>query len=366
MNKIRVLIVDDSIFMRQALTKILNSDEIEIIDTAKNGKEGVEKTLALAPDIVTMDIEMPVMNGIESLKEIMHKYPVPVLMVSNSTIDGAEATVDALNYGAIDFIAKPSSIKDTALIGGDLINKITSIGRNSELKNNLIRKRLLDKIQTGKNHVGKTFKSHDAAKRALSKSPKNYKNRPAPNLIKAIGIGISTGGPKALKQVLPGIDEDFPVPIFISQHMPEHFTKSLAVRLDGISKINIVEAEDLSTPQPGTAYIAPGGKQMILKRGKIRITDEPEDSHYKPSVNVMMHSLIAHYGKRIVGLMMTGMGNDGLEAFQLLYKRGGYIMTQDEQSCIVAGMPRAVMNANIVNEIHALDDIAGALCTLFK
>ena len=368
MNKVRVLIVDDSFFMRKALAKILTDAGVDVIDTAKDGREGYEKAIQLKPDLVTMDIEMPQMTGIESLKKIMDKSPMPVLMVSTLTSEGAEATMEALANGAVDFISKPKSFNNAEDIGTDLVQKVIEIGNNSDLKNMMIRKRLLNKMQN-KASLENNFPAKPIFNINTERKHKIYntipKERPQSSEIQAVGIGISTGGPVALRQIIPQLPENYPVPIFITQHMPKHFTKTLAERLNKESNIKVVEAESGKVPEPGTVYIAPGGLQLLINsRGKIEISKLPEEAHYKPSVDVMMDSLVKKYGKGIVGVMMTGMGSDGLNAFIELSKQGGYIVSQDINSCVVAGMSRSVINAKIANEIKVLEDIPDTICSL--
>lgn len=370
-DKIKVLVVDDSLFMRQALTKILTTEDITVIGVAKNGKEGVEKVKELKPDVVTMDIEMPVMTGIEALKIIMNENPVPVLMISTLTTEGADATIDALSLGAVDFIGKKPAFKEMEGLKDEIISKIRVIGSNSNLKNRIIRKRLLQQM-------GKTEKDEHETKPTLpSRLRRNIqtegdayyvtgRKRPSPDSIKAIGIGISTGGPMSLTEVLLRLPPQIPVPLLIAQHMPPFFTKSLAARLNSLSHINVHEAQDNEKALPGHAYLAPGGMQMLLnKKMKINISIKPENSLYKPSVNVMFKSIVESVGSGMVAFIMTGMGNDGVEGLIKLQQNGGFAIAQDVNTCVVGGMPKSALEAKVIDEIQPLNNIAETIAGLF-
>jgi two-component system chemotaxis response regulator CheB len=352
--------------MRKAISTILDDEEIEIVGTASNGKEGIEKALELKPDIITMDIEMPVMTGLEALKEIMATNPIPIIMFSTLTSEGAESTMEALSNGAVDFITKKAAFKEMDSLKDELISKIKAIAKSSSLKNQINRRSMLNKIKSPDDSAKKAETNLIAKVDELSK----YKLKPFRKLtsdeVKIINIGISTGGPEALKSVIPLFPADFPVPVFIEQHMPQGFTRTFSNRLNSLSVINVKEAEDGETPVPGTVYIAPGGKQMVMnRRSRITVTDKPIDSIYKPSVDVTMNSLIDVFGKNIVGVMMTGMGSDGSESYAKLSSIGGYIMTQEIESCVVAGMVKAVLSNGSANDIQSLGNIAKSLCSIF-
>jgi len=362
MTPVKVLLVDDSLFMRNSLKKILSVPEIQIIDTASNGKEGVEKNLALNPDVILLDIEMPVMNGLDALKEIMSTNPTAVLMFSTLTQDGAEATVKSLSLGALDFIPKKSSYFDVSSAKEELIKKIVELGSNKFLKANL------------KAKFARTVRTVEPIKQpTVAKPPPvapNYqttRKRPNPTDIKVVCIGISTGGPAALQEVIPRIPENLPVPILIVQHMPPLFTESLAKRLNQSSQITVVEAKDGEQLQAGTAYIAKGGVQMkITNKHTISLTTEPANELFKPSVNVMMDSVVNVYRDKAVGIIMTGMGNDGKIGLGKLAEVGGYVIAQKPDTCVVAGMPGSVIEAKIAHEIQPLNNIAGTICSLVQ
>ena len=338
-NKIRTLIVDDSFFIRTALKKMLNDSEIEVVGEAANGKEAVEKTVELKPHVITMDVEMPVMNGLEALKEIMKKTPTPVIMLSSLTAEGADATLKALELGAIDFIQKQGSLAEISKVKGELITKIKEI-----VKNPLIRSKFYVKAPSLKK---------DAPKRVFSLR----KSKP-PTVVKAALIGISTGGPAALKFVIPKLPAKTRAPLLIIQHMPAQFTKQFAKRLNAESKIGVKEAENGEKALPNWVYVAPGGKHLKLdKFGKIVIDDEPKNSLFKPSVNVAAESLLNMSPRHTLAIMMTGMGNDGAEGFKKLKEKGAYIVAQDPDDCVAWGMPSAVAEAGIADEIVPLKDI---------
>ncbi len=382
MNKIKVLVVDDSVFMRTTLSKIISCDKIEVVGTAANGKQAIEQIRLLKPDFVTMDIEMPVMSGLEALKIIMEENPLPVLMVSAFTSEGAAATLEALSLGALDFFTKKAAFGEMFSMKEELIEKIIDISRNFRLKpsqspsSNVFAPARKDESQANsKWSEGKadSMKNSDMAKILAEKSRvkkeeiklANETKRAKNKDIEAVVIGVSTGGPVALLELFKALPANIPVPILIVQHMPPIFTKSLADRLNSYSKLNVKEAQDGDRLAPGTAYLAPGGLQMtVTKRGTISISNEPKDELFKPSVNVLMNSAIAAFGNKILGVMMTGMGHDGRDAFLKLHQKGGYIIVQDPLTCVVAGMVRSVVELNIADETHPLNKLAEAIETI--
>jgi two-component system, chemotaxis family, protein-glutamate methylesterase/glutaminase len=325
---------------------MLSSDpDIEVVATARNGQEGYELAMKLRPHLITLDIEMPVMDGLTALKKIMTDCPTSVLMVSSITTEGAQATIKALELGAVDFISKEMSYVSVniAAIKEDLIHKVKEITRQK-----ILRERL-NRIRTS---------GEPLPARRLSRIVNDL-----PRIgYRAIAIGISTGGPFTLQKVLPMISEKVNVPIFIVQHMPPKFTKSLAERLNGMSKLEVKEAEDQELVKPGVIYIAQGGFHMKLKgtsstQCSLEITREPSDTLHRPSVDVMMSSVIEIYGKQTLGVIMTGMGKDGFEAIKLLKSLGGYAIAQDEESCVVYGMPKAIVDAGYADAILPTEKI---------
>lgn len=352
MRKIRVVVVDDSAFMRKAISQMLESDgKIEVVGIARNGEEGYNMVKSLRPNIVTLDIEMPVMNGLKALQKIMADCPTPVIMISSLTQEGAEDTLKALEYGAVDFIPKNLSYVslDIIKIKQDLIQKVKGIVHKQSVDDTLSR---LRKINLTKNGEDKT-KSIIVNNRLSS----SYN---------AIGIGISTGGPLSLQKVLPRLNPAINKPVFLVQHMPPMFTKSLAMRLNGMSAYEVKEAENDEIVRNKVIYIAPGGKHMTVKRFKldevrIIISVYPSDTLHRPSVDIMLNSVSEVYGRNTLGVIMTGMGKDGLEAVKKLKSIGGQCIAQDEESSIIYGMPKAIVDADLADAILPLEKIAEAI-----
>lgn len=366
MTPVKLLLVDDSLFMRNSLKKILDVPQIQIIDTASNGKEAVEKNIALDPDLILLDIEMPVMNGLVALKKIMETNPVPVLMFSSLTQDGAQETIEALSLGALDFVPKQSAYFDVSLAKEDLIQKIVQLGSNKFLRANIKAKyaRLAKTLETSKTDEDTQPQQH------VVKTRPNYqtnRNRPNPNDVKLICIGISTGGPAALQEVIPLLSADLPVAVLVVQHMPPLFTESLAKRLDQSSQIKVCEATDGEIIKPGVVYIAKGGMQMtVTRKNTIALSDKPTNELFKPSVNVLLDSVVDVYQNKAIGIIMTGMGNDGKNGLTKLANAGGYVIAQEPETCVVAGMPRSVIEANIAHEIQPLNNMAGTIAAIFN
>ncbi|MCX6147572.1 MAG: chemotaxis response regulator protein-glutamate methylesterase [Candidatus Kapabacteria bacterium] len=367
-DKIRVLVVDDSSFLRTAISKFLTNEETEVVGTASNGREAVQKAKELKPDVITMDIEMPEMNGLEALKIIMKEIPTPVIMISTLTKEGADSTIEALSLGAVDFIAKKPAFSEVQGMKSEIVDKVTKIGK--ENKNNQKRNTSFSLTSPRNNDLTNkpSINLNEAKKSPFISRTIGSKNKPNPNDIKIICIGISTGGPITLQHVIPYLSKSFPVPILIVQHMPPMFTKSLANRLDSLSELKVEEAKDGDRLIQGMVYIAPGGMQMRVNRfGKIVVNNiKPEAEIYEPSFNVLLESAIQAYGKGVLGVIMTGMGSDGTNLLSDLSKLGGYVIAQDPTTCIAYGMPSSAIKANVVDEIVSLDNIAQAICNVFK
>ncbi len=346
---IKVLVVDDSAFMRRALTSMLQEDpEIKVIGTARDGMEAIQMVQELKPDIVTMDVEMPRMDGITALKEIMSKCPVPVIMVSSLTTEGAKVTLEALELGAIDFI--PKNLAELSVnivkIKGMLIEKIKTIGKRGIIKR--------------KPSVRKTEIKSEPSKIELPKTRISTERK-----VGIVSIGTSTGGPKALQEIIPKLPKDFPVPLVIAQHMPPNFTKPFAERLDQLSQLSVKEAEEGEAIKPGIVYIAPGRGHMRLKRRGIEtlvsISEDKEDFIYRPSVDALMLSVADCFPGRSLGVILTGMGNDGANGCKKIKETGGRVFAQSEETCVVYGMPRAVVEAGIADKIVSLEEMAGEI-----
>ena len=356
---VRVLVVDDSGFFRRRLTEILAGDpNITVVGTATNGREGIDQVMALKPDVVTMDYEMPFMDGITAVRHIMQKCPTPVLMFSSLTHEGARVTLDALDAGAVDYLPKnfedisrhPESVKRL------LCEKIHTIARsNRRLSSGSVSAHAPAPTSTTPRPAARTASAHPASSSAsasvTSAAPrrKNYK---------LVAIGTSTGGPVALQRVLTQLPANFPAPIVLIQHMPAAFTKAFAERLDKLCKISVKEAEDGDQLRPGLALLAPGGKQMMLDgRGGVKILPGDERLNYKPCVDITFGSAAKVFPDKVLAVVLTGMGSDGREGARLLKQAGSQIWAQDEASCVIYGMPMAVVKANLADAVYSLDDI---------
>jgi two-component system, chemotaxis family, protein-glutamate methylesterase/glutaminase len=358
-NLIKVIIIDDSAFMRKSLTLMLESDrEIRVIATARDGSEGIAKISKMKPDIVTLDIEMPGMDGLTALKIIMEQIPVPVLMVSSLTTESAQSTMKAFDLGAVDFISKDLASISTNIkyIKDDLIDKIKQIARSRLIQTRFRMRRLVQSTREKKSHI-------EPASKAVSFES-------VASDFQAVVVGISTGGPEVLHKIIPTIPEQFPIGMAIVQHMPAHFTKSLADRLNNISKVYVKEAEHGEVIEPGKVLIAPGGRQMTFcNNGPLvttEISDNPFNALYKPSADIMMKSAAATFQGPLLGLIMTGMGKDGVEGLKSIKSKGGYVIAQDEESCIVYGMPQAALEEGVVDSMVSLESISLAFHRLTK
>ena len=355
--QVKVLVVDDSRFYRNRLCEILTTDpDIEIVGTAENGREALDKTLNLKPDVITMDIEMPVMDGISAVREIMKQRPTPILMFSSLTTEGAQATLDALDAGAVDFLLKR-------------LDKLTH--KRSELTRTICEK--IRALAGRAAILSKRIINRDeyALRRAISR-PGSIKASGAYSeaglklgKYKIVVIGASTGGPVAVQSITSALPGDFPLPLLVVQHMPAAFTKSFARRLDTLSKLSVKEAEDGEILVPGRIYVAPGGKQMILDNKSnqkiVRIRDSYENEQYKPSVDITYKSVSDAFGQAALAIILTGMGADGREGASQLKRSGSEIWAQDEDTSIVYGMPQAVIEAGLADRILPINEIARQL-----
>lgn len=359
MQKIKVLIVDDSAFMRKIINDFLSEHAlIEVVGTARDGKDALKKIKMLKPDVVTMDIEMPVLNGLDALKMIMEEHPVPVLMLSSTTSQGAENTIQAMANGAIDFIAKPSGpiSLDLYKIKEELTQKVISASRANiaQLTEN-------PKYAKSTTTPVKDYSKIDRRRPVLQVSQQKVFSK------KLICIGTSTGGPRALQQVITKLPGDIDAPVFVVQHMPAGFTKSLAGRLHSLSQCSVKEAVDGEIVEKGTVYIAPGGYHMMIKESganlRIQLDDQiPPRSGHRPSVDTMFESIsqINNYSK--IAVIMTGMGADGSKGLQELKSKGSVIaIAESEETSIVYGMPKAAVATNLVDEIQNVDRIADTI-----
>lgn len=341
---IRVLVVDDSALMRKLITDILESmQDIKVAGMAGNGLEALEKAKACKPDVITLDLEMPVMDGISCLKEIQKITDAPVIMLSGHTRSGERATIQALDAGAMDFITKPEGLLEILSESKkkEIIEKVTIAGN----------------INRNKRFAGETVLVKPV-------EPIEYKRAGDQELKTLIAIGASTGGPKALQKVVPYLPADIPAALLIVQHMPSGFTKSLAERLNTLSHLTVKEGENDEVIKPGYAYIAPGDFHMEVhgaREGvlKIQLTKSSPVSGHRPSVDVMMNSIARTRFQSVIGIILTGMGNDGKEGVMNLKRaNNGTIISQDEQTCVVYGMPKSAVSTGVVDVVAPLHRIA--------
>ncbi len=363
---INVLVVDDSAFMRKAITMMLESDPaIKVVGTARDGEEGIEKVKLLKPDLVTMDIEMPRMDGLAALRQIMSSDPVPVMMVSSLTTSGAQATLEALEMGAVDFIPKQMSYVslDIVKIKDDLLAKIKDIARRKHLLMSRYRQRQFTRIGTTPVAPG------PVPSKTVEVSAARHVIRKRQHLVNIIAIGSSTGGPPALQAVIPKLPRNLPTGIVIAQHMPPMFTKSLADRLDSLSQLNVREAVDGDLVEAGVVLIAPGGRHMTVKRkggqAHVVVSDQPSDTLYKPCVDVMMNSVAEAYGVATMAVILSGMGSNAILGLRTIKTKGGVVIAQNEQTCVVYGMPRAAVEAGVADHIAPIEEVAAEMTSYF-
>lgn len=357
-TKTRVLIVDDSSFMRMAIRSILSKDPaFDIVGTAADGVEGVEKALALKPDIITMDIEMPRMDGISALKQIMAKAPTKVIMVSTLTNEGAKATFEALDAGAIDYI--PKNVTD------------------STDAQNIFRQELLHKMKDAvRSRFSRPFGGPASSIRpvtaAAAPPPRPTSSKFSGKKIQYVGIGASTGGPVALQEVLSRIPVNFPYGVMVGIHMPKAFTGPYADRLNAKCSMTIREAVDGDVLKPGLALIAPGGMHTsLVKQGanivvKLKPTSDYPQYVYIPSVDLMISSMAEATGGSMLGVILTGMGNDGFKGMQLLKQKGGLTIAQDEATSTIYGMPKACVDGGVADEVLPLGQIGFEISKFMK
>ena len=338
---IRVLVIDDSAFVRQALTRMLASDPgIEVVGTAADGNDGHAKACALRPDVITLDVKMPKMDGLEALRRIMKDCPTPVLLLSSHTSEGADVTLRGLEIGAMDFVDKSSVQGQMNLLGlaEELTAKVRALA-------SVPRERVTP-------HLPRPYPARTSARPSARAA-----RRP-----EVVVIGTSTGGPPALQAIIPRLPEDFASAVLVVQHMPIGFTRSLAQRLDARSVLNVREAVDGEPVAPGSVLVAPAGRHMKVRRtgGKtvVWLDDEPRSALHRPSIDVLMASVAQVYGARVLGIVLTGMGSDGVEGLRAIRKAGGRAVAESEESCVIYGMPKAAAEAGVVDDVVSLDRIA--------
>lgn len=344
---IRVLVVDDSAFMRKALTKMLESDPgIRVVGTARDGVDALERVRQLDPDLVTLDVEMPRLDGLGALTRIMAEAPRPVLMVSSLTEAGAEVTLKALDQGALDYVPKA--------IGGNVLDVVH------------IETALCQKVRT---LARRSARSGDGTVRPEPHRPAPERAGPAPEgklgPARFVAIGASTGGPPALQRLFSAFSPGFPAPVVVVQHMPKAFTGAFARRLNGVGPLAVKEAESGDALEPGCAFVAPGGSQLLVRRdGKhlsLQVSEEPSDTLHRPSVDVTFRSFAAAVGTSTLAVVLTGMGSDGCAGVRALKDQGASAIAQEAGSCVVYGMPRAVVDAGLADAILPIEAVAAAV-----
>lgn len=357
MNDIKVLVVDDSAFMRKMISNILeNHIKINVIATARHGQDALDKIREFNPDVVTLDIEMPVMDGITALKHIMKDFPRPVIMLSSLTKEGADKTLESMELGAVNFIPKPSG----------------SISLNIHEKEDEIISKVLEASVVKMDQIKKPI-----VKNPVVRIPKPIINKEYPHVSTQssnvlIGIGTSTGGPRALQQVVTHLPKNLPAPVVIVQHMPAGFTKSLANRLDQLSEISVKEAEDGEYLVNGTAYIAPGGFQFRIvdtyKGPRVNINKEDNRNGHQPAVDVLFESLAELKSKQLIGVIMTGMGADGSNGIIEMKKKKAntIVISEAKETCVVYGMPQAAEKTKLVDAVVELPNIATEIVNQLK
>ncbi|TAN60053.1 chemotaxis response regulator protein-glutamate methylesterase [bacterium] len=333
--------------MRRIIRQMIESDpDIEVIGAARDGREGVDMAMALKPDVITMDIEMPRMDGMEATAIIMDRLPTPIIIISSLSIDEARATLDALDKGAADYIAKNlvNTALDVVKIQDELVSKIKAVARR---KHKYVR-------PEGRHEALQLVERRDGF---------------ATQKIAVVAIGASTGGPRAVQEVLSRLPADLPTSFIVVVHMPKAFTGAFAERLDGICPLKVKEAEDGETIKHGHVFVAQGGTQTrVVKKGvtdfSVVISDEPLLSIYKPCVDITFGSVADAYPGRSMGVILTGMGHDGMEGMRLIKEKGGKTIAQNEQTCIIYGMPKAVIDAGLADKVAPLENIAGEIVNM--
>ncbi|MCP4063532.1 MULTISPECIES: chemotaxis response regulator protein-glutamate methylesterase [Marinobacter] len=380
---VSVLVVDDSGFFRKRLTEILTSSgQIKVVGAATNGREGVELAEKLRPDVITMDYEMPVMDGISAVREIMRKHPIPVLMFSSLTYEGARVTLDALEAGAVDFLPKnfEEIARDNSQLQKILIERILDVARSRPGNRSPAPSRAEPSAPASRapepagrprpepaprQRPDTRAPAASAGSPGETEAPRRHGRRGPAKHYAVVGIGTSTGGPVALQRVLTVLPATFPAPIVLVQHMPASFTPAFAERLNKLCRIEVRQAEDGDVLRPGLALLAPGGKQMMVEnRGgqpRIRILPGDERLNYKPCVDVTFGSLARSFPGKTLGVILTGMGSDGKEGCRMMKQSGSDIWSQDEKSSVIYGMPMAVAKAGLTDEVLSLDEIGPRL-----
>lgn len=340
----RVLVVDDSLFMRSAIVQMLSDQpDIEVVGTASNGREAVELAKTLSPDVITLDIEMPEMDGLTALQIIMRENPTAVLVLSSLTTEGSQAALTALRLGAADVMAKEASQISLRImnIREDLLRRVRAIAEGARRR----------------------------GRRLVAPATREGIPRWRPDQFDAVCIGSSTGGPPVLETIVSALPADLSAPVIIAQHMPAMFTQALAQRLGEISPLRVRHVTEPMPMEKGHIYIAEGHKHLYIRktrlaRWELYVSDEPQDAPYRPSVSVLFRSAAEALGARTLAVVLTGIGDDGLEGARLLHAKGAPILAQDHESCVVYGMPKAVTQAGLVTASLTPQELAQSIASL--
>ena len=364
----KVLVVDDSALMRKVISDILNEDEeITVVATARNGLDALEKVERLQPDVVTLDVEMPKLDGLHALGYIMSECPTPVVMLTAVDPKSAETTLNAFEYGAVDFIHKPS---------GNISQNISDMANDIRTKVKTASKVDVKKLKFMEEHVKNTRERTENKVKNTPSIPKpktNVANRYFGNK-RILAIASSTGGPRALEQIIPKLPGDLKVPVVIVQHMPAGFTASLAQRLDNQSELTVKEAEEGDVLHNGIVYLAPGNYHMEIVQRTIgdkvsevvALNQKPREQGVRPCANVLFNSLVDIYGKNILAVVLTGMGADGADGVEEIKKVAGKAITEAESSCVVYGMPKAVEKRKLSDSVVVLEKISAEILHMLK
>ena len=353
-KKIRVLVVDDSTFMRKVLENIYNGDDqMQVVGSAKDGREAVSMAESLKPDVISMDINMPHVDGLQATAEIMTTNPKPIVIVSSESKEGAASTLRALELGAIEFVAKPSSGIDLDMqsVKEELLRKVRMAAKVRVVRTAT---RLASSIQS----AGGSAKPAAAAKASPRRSAASNDQR-----FPVVVLAASTGGPATVMRIAPGFTRDFPAAVILVQHMPATFTSQYAAQLAEFTEIRVKEAESNESITPGTLYICPGGQHLrVTSSGRIQLDDAPgRINGYLPNMDVTMESVAAYAGPLSIAAVLTGMGNDGTNGARAIKSAGGLVLAQDEATCVIFGMPAEIIKAGVVDQVLGVDDIYQAI-----
>ena len=351
MTQISVLVADDSAFMRKVVSDLIAADpEIIVVGTARNGSDCIQKARSMRPDVITLDVEMPVMDGLAALPVLTAELGIPVVMLSSLTQAGADVTIRALSLGAVDFVPKPSGAisLDIAAVRDELVGKIKAAAAISAGRVRALARDVRTPTPAPIPTVSRTAAGTTGAGAHTGAGAR-----------RVVVIGTSTGGPRALTQVVPWLPPNLPAGVLIVQHMPAGFTRSLAERLDGMSRIRVAEAQGGEAVREGEALIAAGGRHMLVtSHGTLAMDDSPPMHGVRPAVDVTMNSAVDLFGRRMVGVIMTGMGSDGADAMARVKRAGGKTIAEHESTCVVYGMPRSVVERGVADKVVPLPRIA--------